>query len=586
MARSRRSVRGGLRGDRFRHRRSLGSGPGLLTGLGRRSDALDRLGATSPSDPLDLLVVGGGITGAGIALDSASRGLRTGLVERADFASGTSSKSSKLVHGGLRYLEQREFSLMREAAQERDLLRQLAPHLVEPIPFVLPVSDRWNRARFALGLWAYDALASFKNLAVHRYLGVDETQDAVPALPPDKIKGGFLFYDCRNDDVRLVMEVLIQAVRYGATVVNHAEVTDLEGSETCCRASARDSEGGGSVDVFARRIVVAAGVWGDKVERLAGELEETRLRPSKGVHLSFSNERLPMGDAAAFIPDVERERFLFVIPWLGSVIVGTTDTPYQGDIDEPSVGPEDRRYILDSLNAVFDLGLSDADVTGSWAGLRPLIAGRSGSTADLSRKHSIYDIAPGIFGITGGKLTTYRRMAKDAVDRVAEELDLPRDAKTRWIRLGSADLPALSAAVDRRAGSMGLGRAEVRELIRCFGDRCLDVLDVAQERGLAGPLQPGFSPLAAVAPYCAEKEMAIHLSDLLQRRTRLSLIDRGAGVGVGSSAVAELATSLGWDEERRTEELTSYISEVERERSLPLGTDESRGQNIDGSSVG
>lgn len=557
-----------------------------MTGLGNRSKALDRLAASTPQEPLDLLVVGGGITGAGIALDAAARGLTTGLVERADFASGTSSKSSKLVHGGLRYLEQREFGLMREAAQERDLLRQLAPHLVEPIPFVLPVSDRWNRARFAVGLWAYDALASFKNLAVHRYLGVTETETAVPSLPKNKVKGGFLFYDCRNDDVRLVMEVLLQAVRYGATVANHAEVVSLEGSDDIAGARIKENLTGEELQVYARKIVVAAGVWGDRVERLAHELEDGRLRPSKGVHLTFSADRLPMAEAAAFIPDVERSRFLFVIPWLDSVIVGTTDTPYQGDIDRPSVDEEDRRYILDSLNAIFDLGLSDEDVAGAWAGLRPLIAGRSGSTADLSRKHTIYDIAPGIFGITGGKLTTYRRMAKDAVDRVAEELGAPRDSKTRWIRLGSVDLPALVAAVERKAGSLGLGRTEVKELIRCFGDRALEVLDLAAERALAEPLQPGHAPLAAVARYCAEQEMAVHLSDLLQRRTRLSLVDRNAGLGAGSLAAEEMASCLGWSRERLAAEVDSYVAEVEHERSLPLAEPRPLSDGIDGSSVG
>lgn len=541
-----------------------------MSGLGHRDDALTRLAERS-GEPFDILVVGGGITGAGIALDAAARGLSVALVERADFASGTSSKSSKLVHGGLRYLEQREFSLMREAAQERDLLRVLAPQLVEPAPFVLPVSDKWGRAKFGIGLWAYDALASFKNLAVHRYLGVDETETAVPPLPNGKIKGGFLFYDCKNDDVRLVMEVLVQAVRYGATVANYARVVDLAGSEKVCRATVQDELSGETFEIAARRVVVAAGVWGDKVEALANADAEQRLRPSKGVHLCFRKDKLPMGDAAAFIPDAERKRMLFVIPWLDAVIVGTTDTSYEGDLDHPGVEAEDRRYCIDAVNSVFDLELTDDDVAGAWAGLRPLIVGKAGSTADLSRKHSVYDIAPGIIGITGGKLTTYRRMAKDAVDRVAEQLDHRSRCKTGWIRLGCTDLRALTSAVDRRAARLGIDRPRAANLVRCYGDRALDVLDVAEEEGRAEPMAPDVRPLAAEAAYTARSEMVVHLGDLLERRTRLALTDPAGGIGAGAVGARVLGHELGWPEPRLEAELAAYRQAVETERGLPLG---------------
>lgn len=543
-----------------------------MSGLGTRQRALEKLAATE-REPVDLLVVGGGITGAGIALDAASRGLSVALIERADFASGTSSKSSKLVHGGLRYLEQREFGLMREAAQERDLLRRLAPQLVEPIPFVLPVSDRWNRARFALGLWAYDALASFKNLAVHRYLGVDETEEAVPALPTGKVKGGFLFYDCRNDDVRLVMEVLIQAVRYGAIVLNHSEVIGLSGSEAGCSATIRERVSGDEFEIRARRTIVAAGVWSDRLESLASEGADPRLRPSKGVHLSFSRRSLPVNEAAAFIPDVERRRFLFVIPWLGSVIVGTTDTTYEGDLDTPTVDDADRRYIIDSVNAVFEVDLSDRDVTGAWAGLRPLVAGKAGSTADLSRKHSIYEIAPGIIGITGGKLTTYRRMAADAVDHFSEDLGGLPDPKTRWIRLGTGDLDALRLAVERRARSLDVSEAGARDLVRRYGDRALHVLDIAASEDLTGPLVAGRASVAAEALYCVRSEMAVDLSDLLARRTRLALIDPAAGIGPSSRAAALMGAELGWNQVEMRRQIDRHGSEVSTERSLDLGAE-------------
>ena len=540
-----------------------------MSGLGSRDAALTRL-ADKSRGPFDLLVVGGGITGAGIALDAASRGLTVALVEKSDFASGTSSKSSKLVHGGLRYLEQREFGLMREAAQERDLLRVLAPQLVEATPFVLPVSDKWARAKFGIGLWAYDALASFKNLAVHRYLGVDETEKAVPPLPEGKIKGGFLFYDCKNDDVRLVMEVLIQAVRYGATVVNYSKVVDLQGSDSICSATVEDRSSGETFEISAKRVVVAAGVWSDRVEALARADADERLRPSKGVHLCFRRDKLPMGDAAAFIPDAERKRMLFVIPWLDAVIVGTTDTPYTGDIDEPGVDEEDRRYCLDAVNSVFDVDLDESDIAGAWAGLRPLIVGKAGSTADLSRKHALYDIAPGITGITGGKLTTYRRMAKDAVDRVASDLGHDARCRTGWIRLGCSDVDALVSVVSRRASRLGIDGARAQNLVRCYGDRSLEVLDIVEEEGTADPIGPGLLPLVAEAIYTARSEMVVHVGDLMERRTRLTLTDPAGGVGTGAIGARVLGHELGWDEQRLTEELAAYRSGVERERRLPL----------------
>ncbi|MEA2459834.1 MAG: glycerol-3-phosphate dehydrogenase [Actinomycetota bacterium] len=556
-----------------------------MKGIGSRESALERLSTTRSGDELDLLVIGGGITGAGIALDAAARGMSVGLVERGDFASGTSSKSSKLVHGGLRYLEQREFGLMREAAQERDLLRSLAPHLVEPIPFVLPVADKWARAKFGVGLWAYDALASFKNLSVHRYLGVDETEAAVPAIPKGKIKGGFLFYDCKNDDVRLVMEVLIQAVRYGAVVCNYTTVESIDGTEQGCAAQVRDVVSDASFEIRAKKIISAAGVWGDKVEHLANPAHEQRLRPSKGVHLSFSRSKLPMGDAAAFIPDAERKRFLFVIPWLESVIVGTTDTHYEGDIDAPSVEPEDRRYCIDAINSVFHLGLTDEDVTGAWAGLRPLIAGKAGATADLSRSHSVYDIAPNVIGITGGKLTTYRRMAGDAVDRIVGDLGVTTKSKTGWIRLGTADVDALRAAVARRGQALSIAPDRIDNLVRCYGDRALSVLDLASELGMSEPLVPGMQPIAAEAVYCARHEMVVHLSDLLGRRTRLSLTDIGAGIGVGSVGAQLLAAESGWTAGRTDDEIRTHRAETEHERGLPLNLDAPRDRPLEAGST-
>ena len=540
-----------------------------MKGLGARVTSLEKLEASS-SSPLDVLVIGGGITGAGIALDAASRGMSVGLVERLDFASGTSSKSSKLVHGGLRYLEQREFGLVREASTERDLLMKLAPHLVEPIPFVLPVSGKWLRAKFGAGLWAYDALASFKNLRVHRHLDGDETEDLVPALPRGRVQGGYMFYDCRTDDVRMVMEVLVRAVRHGAIVANHAEAVDIQGDDKVTTVRVRDAAEGSDVLVHARRVVVAAGVWGDRVEAIAQSDAESRLRPSKGVHLVFSRTQLPMTEAAAFIPDADRKRMLFVIPWLDSVIVGTTDTHYEGDIDAPTVEASDRAYCIDAVNAAFGLELTEHDVEGAYAGLRPLISGREGATADLSRRHRVYDIAPGVIGITGGKLTTWRRMAKDAVDRIADELEVTEKCKTQHIRLGSSDVNALRLAVQRRSTKLGLEDDIVANLVRCYGDRALDVLDVAADTGATERIVPGRAPIAAEALYCARAEMVGDISDFLSRRTRLSLIDPAAGIGSSSSAAGLLAAELGWDEADLAARVERHRAAIEHERGMKL----------------
>lgn len=538
-------------------------------GLGSRTRALQHLAATA-TEPVDLLVVGGGITGAGIALDAASRGASVGLVERYDFASGTSSKSSKLVHGGLRYLEQREFGLMREACTERDLLRRLAPHLVEPLAFVLPVSGRSTRAKFGVGLWAYDALASFRNLKLHKHLDGKETERLVPALPEGKVKGGYIYYDCKTDDVRLVMENLVQAHRYGATVANYAVVRDLGSSARMCKAIVEDSLTAEMFEVSARQIVVAAGVWADHVESLAQHRAEPRLRPSKGVHLIFDRAAVPTTEAGAFISDAERKRMLFVIPWHDHVLVGTTDDAYEGGLDHPSVDASDRTYCIDALNSNFGLELTEADIVGAYAGLRPLVAGERDATADLSRRHAVYEIAPGITGITGGKLTTYRRMAVDVVDKIAEELGVQSKTRTRWIRLGSRDVDALRAAVARRCRATGLGMDVAENLVRTYGDRALDVLTLAHEEDLTARLVEGSRSITAEVAYSVRAEMATHLSDVLSRRTRLTLIDQGAGVGQGATAGQVMAAEHSWSRRELRRQIDAHRSEVVAERGVPM----------------
>jgi glycerol-3-phosphate dehydrogenase len=539
-------------------------------GLGHRDTNLERL-AASPRDPFDLLVVGGGVTGAGIALDAAAGGMRVALVDKGDFASGTSSKSSKLAHGGLRYLEHRDLGLVREASLERDLLRRLAPHLIEPVPFVIPVMSRRERVKLGTGLWLYDALAAFRNLRPHRRVDADEVAALFPALRAQRVRSGFVYFDSQTDDVRLVLELLVQAAARGAVVVNYARVVALDGSPTGCRATVRDEESGSETEVAARHIAIAGGVWSDRIASLAPDGDVHRLRPSKGVHLVFPRSAIPTGAAAGLIPDVEGKRMLFVIPWLDSVLVGTTDTPYDGPLDDVRVESQDRAYCLDAVNAMLGLQLGERDIAGAFAGLRPLVHGEAEGTDDLSRRHLTWQVAPGITGVTGGKLTTYRRMAKDVVDRIASTLGVTAPCRTTSLRLGTAGRSVLTDVVARRAARLGITPEAVPELVRSYGDRALQVLDVAAAEDLVAPLARGHARIAAEAAYAARCEMVVHLEDLLARRTRLSLTDPAAGIGPGSHAAVILGAELGWDETRSNEEVGRHRERVERERGLPLG---------------
>jgi glycerol-3-phosphate dehydrogenase len=542
----------------------------LSGGLGTRATSWAKLD-NSRSDPFDVLVVGGGITGAGVALDASSRGLNVALAERFDFASGTSSKSSKLVHGGLRYLEQRDFGLVREASVERGLLNRLAPQLVESIPFVIPVADRWKRAKFGVGMWVYDALASFRNTSTHSYIDPDSVGELVPALRRNgndpNLRGGYVYYDSKTDDVRLTIEVLAEAVRHGATVCNYAAVRSLDSSESGCRALIEDTIDGSITEVAARRVVVAGGVWNDRIESLSKPASMPRLRPSKGIHVALRRDDVPLRSAACFIPDVDGKRMIFLVPWNDVVLVGTTDTDYAGPLDHPRVTTDERSYFLDALNEALGLSLNERDVVSAWAGLRPLVRTERGSTVDLSRSHAIYEFAPGIVGITGGKLTTYRRMAKEAVDRIAPAFDRVGRSRTRWIKLGCGDVGALKNAVGRRAKRLAIEPEYAAQLVRCYGDRALALLDVAAETGLTEPLGPG-GHLGAEVLYSARSEMAVQLSDLLARRTRLALTTPDGGLQ--GDALALLAAELAWSSEETERQEMAYRTEVENERGLPM----------------
>jgi len=315
-------------------------------------------------------------------------------------------------------------------------------------------------------------------------------------------------------------------------------------------------------------VVVAGGVWNDRIEALSNPAATPRLRPSKGIHLVLRHEDVPLREAASFIPDASRERMLFLVPWHDVVVVGTTDTEYTGDLDHPRVTSDERCYLLDALNESLDLSLSEDDVVSAWAGLRPLVRAKRNTTVDLSRSHAVYEFAPGVVGITGGKLTTYRRMAQDAVDRIAPHFDRVGRSRTRWTKLGCGDVGALTNAVARRAERLGIGPESAANLVRCYGDRALAVLDVAAESGLTEPLGIGCLPIRAEALYCARSEMAVQLSDLLARRTRLALTTPSAGLE--SDAVDLLAGELSWSPAEAERQALAWRTEVELERGMPL----------------
>jgi len=542
-----------------------------------RDDAL----AALADEPFDVLVIGGGITGAGVALDAASRGYSAALVEKGDYARGTSSRSSKLVHGGLRYLQNFDLGLVREALLERQLLAALAPHLVRPLPLIVPAFDGARPDRLVgIGLNMYDVMARGRrrrdaNLdgredwspARHRVIDGSEVAELVPALAARNPSGGYLFYDCQTDDVRLVLTVLAEAERFGAVPVNRVEAVAL----TERGALVRDTAGGAELEVRAANVVNATGVWADRLrpDELHDEAEVPVIRPSRGTHLVLPSERLPVGAGA--IAAAGGGRTIFVLPWLGQTLVGTTDNDYDGDIEHVRPADEDVAYLLEALNAFFGSELGPGDVAGAFAGVRPLIStGDPKKSVDISRKAELYETSSGMVTITGGKLTTWRRMAKLAVDRIVERDGRDAPCRTHEIPLGmavdAAELPRVE----------GVPEDAYAQLAGRYGYAARDVLMLAADRGeLAQPVLPGHPDLLAEAVHAARREQARTVGDVLLRRTRLGLTGaralcaRGEAGDERSGAVervaAVLGEELGWDPSRRAVEAAVFREEADAE---------------------
>jgi glycerol-3-phosphate dehydrogenase len=512
-------------------------------------------------ETFDVLVIGGGVTGAGVALDAATRGLRTALVEAADFASGTSSKSSKLVHGGLRYLQQGDVRLVYEALHERQRLVRNAPHLVKLLPFMIPILTKDGliprRVARALGsaMWMYDVTGGFRIGKFHKRLAADAAFAHLPTIPRERLAGGYLYYDATTDDARLVLTLARTAAAHGAAVANRCRVVALSKRPDGQVDGATVDTGAGRIDIRARAVVNATGVWSDEVRALEDGVHPDTIRPAKGVHLTVPWSKV-RNDIAVVIPVRKDKRSLFVVPWGAKAdgtflhtYVGTTDTDYDGPLDDPACTADDIAYVLRALNDAITTDVTVDDVTGVWAGLRPLVkSASSGRTADLSRRHRVTTGPGGVIAINGGKLTTYREMAEDTVDAVLRHLDRRGRCRTKRLRLLGADgyvRPPEGTPEGHLGSRYGTLAAEVQAL-------------VTADPSLGEALFPGLPYLRAEAVYAVRHEMATTLEDVLLRRTRIHLVDRPLAVELAPFVAELIGGELGWDGPTTMRQVAAY----------------------------
>jgi len=541
-------------------------GPGVI-------DARERDGALRAlaEGPLDVLVIGGGITGVGAALDAASRGLRVGLVESRDLAAGTSSRSSKLIHGGLRYLEQGDFKLVKEALRERDLLvSKLAPHLVSPVPFLYPLYRKVvERPYVGAGLVLYDAMEGTRRpVPHHRHLTTRGALRRAPALRPERLAGAMVYYDAQVDDARYTITVARTAARHGAIIVTRASAVSLlrDGSRVT-GARVLDADSGREFDVAASRVVVCAGVWSDLVHSASGVRAGYQVRMSKGVHLVLA--RSAIAAETGMIVRTSKS-VLFFIPWGSRWIVGTTDTEFSGDRAEPVATAEDIDYILGEANRVLARPLSRSDVLAVYAGLRPLVAeaphagGETGEkpTTRLSREHVVDTPLPGLASIAGGKFTTYRLMARDVVDAAVEGFPraVPPSVTGQLPLLGADGLPAVRASAERLASDYDVALPAVSHLIDRYGSLAVELLELIRaDKSLGQPLADGYPYLRAEVAYAVTHEGALHVEDVLARRVRLLIESPDSGAGAAPGVAVIMAGLLGWNRRRRATELRRYL---------------------------
>jgi glycerol-3-phosphate dehydrogenase len=553
----------------------LGAGPDPARATNRlgpaeRAAALEALASTEQQ----VLVVGGGVVGAGVALDAVTRGLTVGLVEARDFGSGTSSRSSKLIHGGLRYLEQLNVSLVREALSERSiLLQRLAPHLVHPVSFLFPFTHHaWERAYVGTGVTAYDLLGfsmgQSRGLPGHRQLTRHAALQLAPALKRSALTGALVYWDAQVDDARYVVTLLRTAVGFGAHVASRTQVTGfLREGERVTGVRATDLETGTELEIRAQQVVNATGVWTDEIQEMVGGRGTINVRASKGVHLVVPRDRIQSSTGIILRTPVS---VLFVIPWGRHWIIGTTDTDWSLDKAHPAASRADIDYVLGQLNKILAVPLTRDDVEGVYAGLRPLLAGESESTSKLSREHTVAHPVPGLVMIAGGKYTTYRIMARDAVDAVAHGLDgKVAPSCTEAIPLAGADgYQALWNSRYALARTSGLHVARIEHLLHRYGSMIGEILDlIAADPGLGKPLAGADDYLRAEVVYAVSHEGARHLDDVLARRTHASIETWDRGLTAAGEAATLMAGPMKWKSRQVARELENYRVRVVAERA-------------------
>lgn len=517
-------------------------------------------------ETFDLVVVGGGVTGAGILRDAALRGLKAALVERDDFASGTSSRSSKLVHGGLRYLEQYNFGLVFESTHERAKLMDLAPHLVGPLPFMMPVyqSSRHGLFKMNMGMWLYDILASFKNYRNHRKLGKDDFLALEPDVKSDGLRGGMLYYDAMTDDARLTLETVLDGFACGGIPLNQVEARSVgmkDGHVQTLEVHDRVSDQ--TLEVRTRCIVCAAGPWTHEVmERLGTAGQVPRIRPTKGTHLVLKRESLPISHAVVMVAPQDG-RVMFGIPWKGATVIGTTDTDHEGSADDIFADRADVDYLLASVDHYFpDAGVGIDDVIGTWSGLRPLIDEEGLSPSQVSREHLITTDDRGIVSIAGGKLTTYRLMAAETVRAVLKVLGkrpgaTPTEQRPLPYSAGLSSQQDVLSLVETLQSDHSVSRDSAVQLISAYGGKADAILSEASARNasLLDPIHPSLPFLRLQAEHAARHEMALDLESFLCRRTPLFFLDGEQGLGVAPDVADLMGDVLGWDPERKKREI-------------------------------
>lgn len=544
--------------------------------------------ASLGSEPFDVLVIGGGVTGAGVAVDAAARGYKVALVEKGDFASGTSSKATKLVHGGIRYLSNFDFPLVHEALVERGLLLQNAPYLVRPLAFVLPLyeGDRHPVGMpfttpggvglsffLRCGLILYDLLAGRRNVHRHHHLSYQQVLKRAPTLVTRGLKEGYVYYDGQTNDVRLTMALLRTAAQFGATIANYSEVTAFVMEEGKIRGvRVVDRLAGQEVTIHSRHIINATGVFSEEVEGLTGNQSQVKIQPSKGVHLVLSREDVKIGDDAVVLPETDDKRILFLVPWETRVLYGTTDTG-SGDLDHPRATQDDIDYLLKHLNRYLSLHLTEENIINAFAGYRPLVSSRNPqrSTAKLSRTHVVLEDPSGLVSVFGGKLTTYRRMAQDAVDVLNRRDGAKPLHPTESIPLfGSAGWPVARRELAARAAKMGLDEPIVAHLGRSYGVEAKRLLDIVEEDTTLGQrLVEDLPYIRAEVIYACRYEMAMIPYDVLARRTSISLLERRGGLGVVDDVVALMTKEHHWTAEQQQEMSAAYRVSIEKQIAIP-----------------